>query len=169
VSRALAAVALVAAAAPALAAQPDPYEALKAMDGHWTATASGGRTRRIDNSCARTGRFFVCEQAVGGQPAALVVFLPRGREEGKLTFKTQTLTAAGDPPGPWRELTIAGDTWTYLEPAHGVAPKRRTVVTHSGPDYMRAEIQVEVKGDAGDDAKDADWRPVSVETFTRAP
>ena len=163
--RVLTALALVAAAAPALAAEPDPYDALKAMDGHWIATTAGGRTRRIDNTCARTDRFFVCEQAVGGQPAALVVFLPRGHEEGKLTFKTQTLTSAGDPPGPWRELTIDGDTWTYLEPAHGAAPKRRTVVTHSGPDYMRAEIQVEAKGED----KDQDWRPLSAETFTRAP
>jgi hypothetical protein len=165
-SRALAVFALaVAAAAPALAAQPDPYEALKAMDGHWIATTGSGRTQRIDNACARTGRFFVCEQAAGGQPAALVIFLPRGREEGKLTFKTQTLTSAGDPPAPWRELTINGDTWTWLEPAHGFAPKRRTVVTHSGPDYMRAEIQIEAK----DEGKDNDWRPVSTETFTRAP
>ena len=165
-SRALAAFALIAAAAPALAAPPDPYDALKAMDGHWIATAAGGHSRRIDNTCAHTVRFFVCEQAVDGQPAALQVFLPREREEeGKLTFKTESLTSAGDPPGPWRELTIAGDTWTYLEPAHGAAPKRRTIVTHSGPDYMRAEIQVETKGEG----EDAVWRPVSVETFTRAP
>jgi hypothetical protein len=156
---------LAAFAAPAVAAERDPYEALKAMDGHWIATAANGRTQRIDNACARTGRFFVCEQAVGGQPAALVVFLPRGREEGKLTFRTQTLTSAGDPPGGWRDLTIDGDTWTWVESAHGVAPKRRTIVTHSGPDYMRAEVQAEVKGEG----EAATWRSISVETFGRAP
>jgi hypothetical protein len=165
VNRRLSTLVLAALAGPAVAAEADPYETLKAMDGHWIGTTQSGRTQRVDNACAHTGRFFVCEQAVDGKPAALIVFLPREHEERKLTFRTETLTSAGDPAEPWRDLTIDGDTWTWIEPAHGVAPKRRTVVTHSGPDYMRAEVQVEVKGEG----EEATWRTVGVETFNRAP
>ncbi|HEY5288689.1 MAG TPA: hypothetical protein VIJ59_01520 [Caulobacteraceae bacterium] len=153
----------VAAATPALAAGTDVYDALKAMDGHWIATTAKGRTQTIDNSCARTGLFFVCEQAVAGTPAAIVIFLPKGHEEGKLTFRTQTLTAGGDRPGPWKDLTIEDGTWTYTELDHPVGPmhKRRTVVTHSGPNYMRAEVQTELKG--------GNWITLSSENLTRAP
>jgi hypothetical protein len=165
VTRGFTALVLAAVAGSVLAAEPDPYDALKAMDGHWIATTASGRTQSVDNTCARTGRFFVCEQTIGGQAAALVVFVPREHEERKLTFRTETLTSAGDPAGPWRDLTIEGDTWTWIEPAHGVAPKRRTVVTHSGPAYMRAEVQAATKGEGEETA----WRTVSVETFTRAP
>jgi hypothetical protein len=162
VIRALLAGLAVSAATAALAAEPDPYDALKAMDGHWTVTAASGRTREVDNSCARTGLFFACEQAVAGKPAALIVFLPRPpHEERKLVFRTQTLTAAGDRPGPWRELTIDGDTWTYADLDHDEGRRQRTVITHSGPDYMHAEVQTLVKDD--------DWRTISSETFKRAP
>ncbi|MGH7024999.1 MAG: hypothetical protein ACREEB_15615 [Caulobacteraceae bacterium] len=150
------------AAAPALAARNDPYEALKAMNGHWIVTGAHGHTETIDNNCARTGLFFVCEQAVGGKPAALVIFLPKGHEERKLTFRTQTLTSAGDRPGPWRDLTIDGDTWTYADADRpvGAVRKVRTVITHSGPDYMHAEVQATMKGD--------NWIVLSSENFNRA-
>jgi len=159
--RALLAALAVSVATTALAAEPDAYDALKAMDGHWTVTTASGRTREVDNSCARTGLFFACEQTVAGKPAALIVFLPRPHEERKLVFRTQTLTAAGDRPGPWRELTIYGDTWTYGDLEHGEGRRERTVVTFSGPDYMHAEVQTPVK--------DEDWRTTSSETFKRAP
>jgi len=159
--RALLAALAISAAGIAAAGETDPYEALKAMDGHWTVTAGSGRTREVDNSCARTGLFFACEQRVAGKPAALIVFLPRAHEERKLVFRTQTLTAAGDRPGPWRELTIDGDTWTYGDLEHGEGRKQRTVVTFSGPDSMHAEVQIPIK--------DEDWRTISSESFTRAP
>jgi hypothetical protein len=156
-------VGLLAFSAASAFAAADPYEALKAMDGHWIATTVGGRTQTIDNHCARTGLFFVCEQAVGGKPAALVVFLPKSRGEIKLEFRTQTLTAAGDRAGPWRDLIIDGDHWTYadLEKRLGVKRRERTVITHSGPDFMRAEIQATKDGET--------WTMVSSETFNRAP
>lgn len=149
-------------AAPALAA-PDPYDALKAMDGRWLATTAGGRVRTVDNHCARTGLFFVCEQAVGGKPAALVVFLPTRHEEGKPVFHTQTLTAAGDRAGPWRELVIDGDKWTYgeLDRRRGVKRQERTVVTYAGPDSMHVEIQATADGEA--------WNTVSSENLNRGP
>jgi hypothetical protein len=154
--------ALAALAAPALAAS-DPYESLKAMDGHWLAATSGGRIQTIDNQCARTGLFFVCEQAVGGKPARLVVFLPENSEGRKLVFHTQTLDSAGDRPGPWHELTIEGGRWTYvdLERRRGVKRGERTVVTHSGPDFMHVEIQANADGES--------WAKVSSEDLKRAP
>jgi len=159
--RALVAALALSAASPLLAAEPDAYSALKAMDGHWIATATNGHTRAIDNTCARTGLFFVCEQAVGGTPAAIVVFMPKGHEERKLVFRTQTLTAGGDRPGPWREVTIEDGVWTYADLEHSAGGKRRFRITHSGPDYMHAETQVS--------AKDDDWITVSSENLTRAP
>jgi hypothetical protein len=160
VIRLAAALALI--AGPALAAD-DPYEALKAMDGHWIATTSGGRTQTIDNHCARTGLFFVCEQAVGGKPSALVVFLPAAGEKRQRNYKTQTLTAAGDRAGAWRELTIDNERWTYAGPARplGVKRRERTVVTHSGPDFMHAEIQASTDGKT--------WTVVAFEDLNRAP
>ncbi len=154
--------ALTALAMPALAAS-DPYESLKAMEGHWLAATSGGRTQTVDNQCARTGLFFVCEQAVGGKPARLVVFLPKESEGRKRVFRTQTLDSAADRPGPWHDLTIEGDRWTYadLERSRGGKRRERTVVTHSGPDFMHAEIQFSTDGES--------WTTVSSENLTRAP
>jgi len=153
---------LALAAGSALAAD-DPYEALKAMDGHWIATTSGGHTRPVDNHCARTGLFFVCEQAISGQPSALVVFLPKPGAARALTFQTETLTAAGDRAAPWRELTIDHDRWTYAGPPRlkGVKRRERTVVTHSGPEYMHAEVQASMDGQT--------WTVLSSEDFYRAP
>lgn len=139
--------ALAAVAAPALAAS-DPYEALKAINGRWTVTR-GQNSETIENTCARTGLFFVCEQAVRGKPAALVVFLPRETGGRKLVFHTQTLTAAGDKARPWHELTIDGDHWTYADidkPRHG-ARRERTINSFSGPDYIHFEVQSSTDGE----------------------
>ena len=139
--------ALAAMAAPALAAS-DPYEALKAIDGRWTVSR-GKTTETIENTCAKTGLFFVCEQAVRGKPAALIVFLPRSTGRGNLVFQTETLTAAGDKAGPWHELTIDGDHWVYADiekPRHGER-RERTVNSFSGPDYIHFEVQSSTDGE----------------------
>jgi hypothetical protein len=136
--------------ASAHAASPaDPYEALKRFDGVWRVTTSTGRNQTVENHCARTGLFFVCEQAVGGEAAALVVFLPKGRKEGGETYRIQTLTAAGDAPRPWRQLTIDGDRWTYGDGEGGRAKGRheRVINTFSGPDYIHYETQVSTDGE----------------------
>ncbi|HEY7853099.1 MAG TPA: hypothetical protein VIB82_08990 [Caulobacteraceae bacterium] len=150
-------------AAPALAASVDPYDALKAMEGHWVATTSHGRIQTVENRCARTGLFFVCEQVVGGKPAALVVFLPKETGGRRLVFHTQTLTAAGDRPGPWRELTVEADRWTYssLDKAHGKEGRVRTVDTFSGPDFMHVETQASTDGES--------WTTLRSEDLNRAP
>jgi hypothetical protein len=56
----------------------DPYAPLKLYDGKWDSTTTIGPKEviRIENHCARTGLFFVCEQAVNGKTEALTVFLP---------------------------------------------------------------------------------------------
>lgn len=154
-----AAVLAVLVAAPALAAEADPYEALKAMDGHWTVTTGSGRTEKVDNACSRTGLYFVCEETVEGKPTALVVFQPKGRNEGKLTYRVQTLTAGGDRPGAWKDLAIEGTTWTIADVEHRAGRRTRTVITHSGPDYMHVEVEAQ--------GKDESWIPVSSESFDR--
>jgi hypothetical protein len=146
-------------ATPVLAAGSDPYEALKAMDGHWTGTTATGRIQQIDNDCRRAGLWFVCDQSVGGKPAALVIFQPTGHGEGKLTYRVETLGSGGDRPGPRQELAIDGSTWTITDAA-GVGRRRtRTVVTHSGPDAMHAETQAEGKDDT--------WITLTSESFAR--
>jgi hypothetical protein len=142
---------------PAIAA--DPYDALKAMDGHWRVTTGSGRVEDVDNACSRTGLFFVCEETVQGKPTALVVFRPRDRQEGKLAYRVQTLTAGGDRPGPWRDLVIDGTDWTISDAGSQGGRKTRTVITHSGPDYMHVEVQAEGKNET--------WVPVSTESFAR--
>jgi hypothetical protein len=163
-SRPLVAAALLAIwATPVLAAGDDPYEALKAMDGRWIATTAHGRTQSVDNHCARTGLFFACEQVVGGKPAALVVFLPKETGGHRLVFHTQTLTAAGDRPGPWRELTIESGRWTYSsldKPGHDER-RLRTIDTFSGPDSMHVETQTSANGET--------WTTLASEDLSRAP
>jgi hypothetical protein len=102
----------------------------------------------------------VCEETVQGKPTALVVFRPKDREEGKLGYRVQTLTSGGDRPGPWQDLVIDGTTWTISGADHAAGRKTRTVITHSGPDYMRVEVQAVGK-------KEDTWSTVSTESFVR--
>lgn len=153
---------IAAALAAAGLAAADPYQALKAMEGSWIATTAH-RTQTVDNRCARTGLFFVCEQAIGGKPAALVVFLPKQTGPRRQVFHTLTLTSAGDRPGAWRELVIETDRWTYssLEKPRRGERRVRTIDTFSGPDHMHVEVQASAEGEA--------WMPVASENLDRAP
>ncbi len=91
------AAALAALAGPALAAS-DPYDSPKAMDGHWLATTSGGRTQTIDNQCVRTGLFFVCEQAPwAASPRGLACSFQRPPKGANWSFT----------PRPWIRPRIA--------------------------------------------------------------
>jgi hypothetical protein len=140
----------------------DSYQALKAMEGSWIATTAH-RTQTVDNRCVRTGLFLACEQAIGGKPAFLVVFLPKEASARRLVFHTLTLTSAGDRPGAWRELVIEGDRWTYsaLEKPRRGERRMRTVDTYSGPDHMHVEVQASANGE--------EWTPVASESLDRAP
>jgi hypothetical protein len=56
----------------------DPYAPLALYDGTWDSTTTIGEKEsvRIENHCARTGLFFVCEQMLKGKTGSLAVFLP---------------------------------------------------------------------------------------------
>ena len=158
-ARALAIVGMLAPAA-SMAATDDPYAALKLFDGKWIAVSSAGGATPIENHCARTGKFFACEQMVNGKTAALVVFLPDGPTEKGEAYLVQTLVPTGQKPGLWRTLTIEGDRWTYSDPAPrgGKARRERSVDQFLGPDHIHYELQSSVGGKAWITVRSGDQR-----------
>src|SRR5580704_8693683 len=108
---ALAALGAACLPAAALAAPDDPYAPLNLYGGDWIVVSSHAKTTRVENHCARTGLFFVCEQVLNGKSTALVIFLPEGRSDDGQTYRTQTLGADAGAVGPWRRLSIDGDRW----------------------------------------------------------
>lgn len=115
---------------------PDPYAPLQLYAGKWSVRDSAGGSHAIDNHCARTGLFFVCEQVVDGKPGALVVFLPTGAERAGLTYRNIALTAEGKGSPAWGPLVIQGDRWTY-----GGGDGERTLNRFSGPDHIHFDVQ----------------------------
>ncbi len=94
----------------------DPYAALKLYEGKWDSTTTTGEMEsiRIENHCAQTGRFFVCEQGVDGKTVGLVVFLPVAQAtNGGEEYKTTGLSPDDGSSGGWNKMTIEGDRWTY--------------------------------------------------------
>ncbi len=132
------------------AAAADPYAPLTLYDGAWTAVASGGEVTPLENHCARTGRFFACEQVVRGKTMALVVFLPAGSSELGQSYLTQALTTGGERPGPWHRLLIEGDRWTYgdITPPGAKASRERTVNQFFGPNHIHYKVQTSRDGRA---------------------
>jgi hypothetical protein len=154
------------AAAPALAAPvlaaSDPYESLKAMDGHcWRPLPAAALSPSTINARAPACSSSASRRWAASRRGWWCSF-PRTPKGANWSFTTQTPDSAADRPGPWHELTIEGDRWTYadLDPRRDVKRRERTVVTHSGPDFMHAEIQVSVDGES--------WTAVSSENLTRA-
>ena len=131
-------------AAALLAQAPDPYAALHLYDGRWLVTTPGSvRTVSLENACARTGLYFVCEQRVDGKPVDLVVFTPLGPSAQGVTYRSQPLATDGSPQGDGSRLVIDGDQWTY-SPAHPPQAGQaweRTVNRFFGPDRIRFEVQ----------------------------
>lgn len=120
------------------AAADDAYAPLKVYAGRWSLLSSKGKTMRVENTCARTGLFYVSEQALDGASKALVVFLPQGGTEAAATYRTQTLGADGAEPGHWFRLTITGADWVYAP--EGVDPRQRTLNHVIDADHIRYEI-----------------------------
>ena len=136
--------------APATAAAPAPTDAayvlLELYNGSWESVAGGGANAKpvhLTNHCARTGRFFVCEQVVDGESKALVVFLPLGASGTTQNYLTQGLMVTAGKPGDWNRLEITGDRWVYSSEGeeNGAKVYWRTVNTFSGPDKIHFEIQ----------------------------
>lgn len=101
------------------ASPEDAYKPLQLYDGAWqvNVTQPKPKTDHLVNHCARTGKFFSCEQQVNGETGALVIFLPTGpAEKGSPSAQSyRTLVALSDAskPGDWGHLTIDGSVWTY--------------------------------------------------------
>ena len=129
----------------------DPYAPLRLYDGAWEATMASAPkdTVRLENHCAKTGLFFVCEQVVAGKTGALLVFapvakLPGGGEE----YHTKALPPSGIPAGDWGKLTIDGDRWTYSweDEENGKKTYWRNVNVFTGSDAIHFELQNSTDG-----------------------
>jgi hypothetical protein len=128
----LGAIALIPASS---AASEDAYAPLKYYAGTWSVVSSKGKTSTVVNTCARTGRFFVCEQSINGASKALVVFLPQG--DGR--YRTQTLGADGAEPGHWFSLKIKDPDWVYTP--EGAEPRERTLNHYIDADHIHFDVQ----------------------------
>ena len=149
---------LVVAGAPASGLAADAYAPLKVYAGTWSVVSSRGKTLTVRNTCARTGLFYVCEQAVDGASKALVVFLPEAASEDGGTYRTQTLGADGREPGHWFNLTIKGAEWVYAP--QGADPRQRTLNHVLDGDHIRYEIQTRTR---------EGWETTSSGVETRIP
>ncbi len=125
----------------------DPYNALKLYEGKWDSTTTIGEKEsiRIENHCAQTGRFFVCEQVVDGKTVGLVVFLPVAKEpSGGEEYKTTGLSPDDGSSGGWNKMTIEGDRWIYSWEHTNEAGKKilwRNVNQFFGTAKIHFEIQ----------------------------
>jgi hypothetical protein len=107
---------LLNASSPGKAEESDPYEPLKLYGGGWQVKIAMPEKNpdRLVNLCARTGKFFPCEQGVNGETAALVIFLPQGKSvSGGLEYRTLAALPDASKPGDWGRLVIEGNNWTY--------------------------------------------------------
>jgi hypothetical protein len=124
----------------------DPYAPLALYDGKWDSTTTIGEKEsvRIENHCARTGLFFVCEQMLRAKTGSLAVFLPVAKmASGGEEYKITGLSANGSAPGGWNKLTIEGDRWVYSweNTDEGKRVFWRNVNQFSGADKIHFEIQ----------------------------
>ena len=121
----------------------DPYAALKVFGGNWVGVGADGKVTPVENRCAQTGLFFVCEQIASGKAQGLIVFKPDGPTAKGEAYIVQTLDTVGRPPGPWRALTIEGTRWTFTnaDPPGAKSVKERTVNEYLGPDHIHYEVQ----------------------------
>jgi hypothetical protein len=146
------------------AATDDAYTSLHLYDGAWDVTSSDPSKplSHLQNHCARTGLFFMCEQVVDGKSLALVCFLPVAKvAEGVQEYKTQVLAADATTPGDWSSLTIDGNHWVFSSQAtvNGKKTYFQTVNTFTGNDKIHFDIQRSDDGrtwktqESGDEAR----------------
>jgi hypothetical protein len=139
------AIAAIGVAAPAPPVS-DPYGPLRLYDGRWRFEPKGGAALALDNHCARTGLFFVCEQVLDGKPAALVVFRPETPTDTGWTYASQVVLPSGAGSGRWGPLIIAGDQWIFGPAADDPLPQTRTLNHIVGPDHIHYETQTSADG-----------------------
>jgi hypothetical protein len=90
----------------------DPYAKLMLYNGGWDVThKNSAKPDKLQNQCATTGHFFVCDQSVNGGPSALLIFIPRADKPGE--YYTQNIRPEGRATSRG-DLLVSGDTWTFL-------------------------------------------------------
>ncbi len=128
------------------AAGEDPYAPLKLYEGKWevTTTIGGQGVMHLENRCAQTGVFFVCEQSLEGKPGALVVFQPVNKlASGGEEYRNTALRPDGSAPGSWNKVVIEGEQWIYSWDEEDAGKKTlwRNVNQFFGKDKIHFEIQ----------------------------
>ena len=128
------------------AENPDPYEPLKLYDGAWQVKISMPEKKpdHLVNHCARTGKFYSCEQEVNGETTALVIFLPQGKSgSGGLEYRTLAALPDASKPQDWGRLVIEGNTWTYswTEKDGDKPVAARNVNVFKDKDHIHFELQ----------------------------
>jgi hypothetical protein len=128
------------------AASDDPYAPLRLYEGKWevTTTVGGQGVMHLENHCAQTGVFFVCEQSLEGKPGTLVVFLPVNRlPSGGEEYRNTALRPDGSAPGSWNKLVIEGERWIYSWDEEDAGKKTlwRNVNQFFGRDKIHFEVQ----------------------------
>jgi hypothetical protein len=130
-------------------AAADPYDTLKLYDGTWKVRTDGGAVVKLQNRCTANGMFFICEQVIGGNTSALVVFLPTGPgENGEQTYRTQALGSPTDSRSGWNHLSITGSRWIFAPedvPADA-HDQERTVSIFLDADHIHFEVQHSTDG-----------------------
>ena len=147
------------------AVSDDPYAPLKLYDGKWDATTTigGEGVMHLENHCAQTGVFFVCEQSLEGKPGALVVFLPVNKlAGGGEEYRNTALRPDGSAPGPWNKVVIEGERWVYSwdEEDPGKKILWRNVNQFSGRDKIHFEVQKSEDGKTWKTVKGGDEKRV---------
>lgn len=128
---------LLISAAPSQAAT-NPYVPLALYQGTWRELPSGRKPFQLANVCGRIGDYFACQQAVHGDAAVLLVFIP-AKEAGH--YYTQSVLPNGWA-GARGELQIQGSYWVFQSKAQtgNRSVYYRTINRFSGENRIRYEI-----------------------------
>jgi len=115
----------------------DPYAPLWLYQGSWHEMPKGKEPFELTNQCALIGKYFGCQQTVGGKIEALVIFVP-AEQNGH--YFTQSVLPEGWAMGRG-ELEIEGDRWTYSSKAQDGAKTTyyRTTNVFKGKDQIHYE------------------------------
>jgi hypothetical protein len=123
------------------------YAPLMAYEGRWEITRkSAGANAKADelqNQCALVGKFFTCQQAVNGNVAALLVFVPLNQPGH---FATQTVLPEGRATGRG-ELEISGNRWVFTSSWNQGATTTRYRTTNIFQDKNHIHFEQEESSD----------------------
>ena len=117
------------------------YTPLWLYNGRWQVSAKNQAPRakpdELVNQCALIGKYFACQQTVGGALSELLVFLP-AKVPG--SFYTQSVLPDGRAGGRGA-LTIEGDKWTFLSTSNqgGKSIYYKTINVFTGKNRIHFE------------------------------